>query len=224
VTPKQRRLVETALTPRKFTSRQSKFIREYIKGLNGVRAAKLAGYAPGGDDKVAGVEAARLLANPRVYQEVQRRITKLSERDEISAERVLRETRALAYSDVSHYEVDDLGKIVLAPGAPPNAMAAIQSIKRRVTTDKDGNITREVEIKLWDKPGMVKLAGRYAAIKGFSDRLEVTGKDGGPITVAAMTVEQARAEIAALEAEAEKAIEAKVIDTTTVEPERKDPT
>jgi len=206
-------------TAAKLTPRQAKFVREYVKDLNGTRAAKDAGYAPGGDDVVAASEAHRLLRTPKVYKELQRRITRIAERDELTADRVLRETRALAYSDVSHYLVDDRGNVELAPGAPPNAMAAVQSIKRRTTTDKDGNVTREVEIKLWDKPGMVKLAGRYAAISGFTDRTELTGKNGGPIQIAPMTAEQAAAEIAAIEAEVRGEI-AKAIDVEPIEPEK----
>ena len=83
--------------------------------------------------------------------------------------------------------VDDEGQLRLTDNAPSNAMAAVQSIKRktRVYYDKEtGAVDHkeyDVEIKLWDKPGPLKLIGRHVGVKAFHDRVEVTGEDGKPI-------------------------------------------
>jgi len=53
----------------------------------------------------------------------------------------------------------------------------VQSIKRRVTTRGRGTratVVREVEIRLWEKPGSLKLAGQHVGL--FTDRLEHSGK------------------------------------------------
>ena len=103
----------------------------------------------------------------------------------MDADEVLSETAALAQSRVDNYVVDDDGNVALAEGAPEDAMAAVQSIKRRITTrtDRDGITTKtvDVELKLWDKPGSLKLMGKHRGI--FADRVEVTGKDGAPLEV-----------------------------------------
>jgi hypothetical protein len=107
----------------------------------------------------------------------------------MTADSVLEEVACLANASVEHYKVSDDGNLILAEGAPPNAMKAIQSVKRRKIVKEDAaggiTITYEVEFKLWDKPGALKLMGRHVGIKAFADRLELTGAGGGPIEIAA---------------------------------------
>jgi hypothetical protein len=42
-----------------------------------------------------------------------------------------------------------------------------------------GNV-QEIEVRLWDKPSMFRLAGRHVGTGGFVGRLELTGKNGDP--------------------------------------------
>lgn len=80
---------------------------------------------------------------------------------------MLSELELLAFSDLTYYEVDDSGDIRLADNAPAGAMRALQSIKRRITTRGTGEnheVTREVELRLWDKPGPLKLAGQHVGL------------------------------------------------------------
>ncbi len=62
-------------------------------------------------------------------------------------------------------------------------MRAVQSIKRKVTVKPNGDKVYDVEFRLWDKPGNLKLMGRHAGAKACFDKVEVTGKDGGPLEV-----------------------------------------
>ena len=164
---------EGALEPR-----QARFVEEYLKDLNATQAAIRAGYSAKGAD-VAGV---RLLANNRVGSAIAERKAQRAERVGITQERVLSELQALAFSDVEHYTVDDFGNLAAAPGAPPGVMRAVSSVKYRIRTI-DGETTREVEFKLWDKPGTLKLAGRHVGTKGFFDKVEISGPNGGPVEV-----------------------------------------
>lgn len=167
------------------TPRQQRFVEEYMLDLNGTQAAIRAGYAP----KNAEVAASRLLRKGKVSRIVERRKAERSEAAGITESRVLRELNALAFSDVSHYQQNTTtGILELAPGAPANAMSAVSSVKYKTRTvhGEDGEaavLEREVEFKLWDKPGAVKLAGRYRNIQGFFNKIEVTGKDGGPVQI-----------------------------------------
>jgi hypothetical protein len=75
--------------------------------------------------------------------------------------------------------VDDAGHVTLSKDAPAHAMCAVSKVKRRVSHKAFGANEvdeTEVEIALWDKPSMLKLAGRHVGL--FPDRLELTGKDG----------------------------------------------
>ena len=168
----------TGLTPN-----QARFVEEYLKDLNATQAAIRSGYSK----RTAESQGSRLLRNAKVAAAVSERQAKRAERVGLTQERVLLELEQLAHSDISHYVFDDeVGQLKLAEGAPANAMRAVSSVKYRTRTDEDGNVTRECEFKLWDKPGMVKLTGRHLGIKGFFEKVEVSGPDGGAIEVRAV--------------------------------------
>jgi len=174
----------------KLNQRQRAFVREYCVDLNGTRAAIRAGYNRSG----ASVVATRLVADSRIAAAIAHAMETRAARVNMTADSVLEEVATLANASVEHYKVDDDGNLVLAEGAPPNAMRAIQSVKRKkiVKEFPDGSITitYEVEFKLWDKPGALKLMGRHVGIKAFADRLELTGAGGGPIEVAAQRLSE----------------------------------
>lgn len=187
---------------RSLTPKQARFVEEYLKDLNATQAAIRAGYS----ERTANEQGARLLANVSVAAVVAKRKAELTEDAGITQERVLQELSALAFSSVTHYRMNaETGALEAAPGAPPNAMAAVSSVEYESYTDALGGVTRKVKFKLWDKPGQVKLAGRYKAVKGFFDKVEVSGPNGGPIEVAApvKTSAELRQELAALTASLE---------------------
>lgn len=169
--------------------RRAAFVAEYLKDFNATQAAIRAGYSA----RTAQEISHDLLSNALVADAVARGKAQRLERVNVTADKVLQEMALLAESDVSHYIIDDYGQVELAEGAPDGAMRAIQSIKRRVRVLEDGTKEYNVELKLWDKPTPLRLLGRHVGI--FTDKLEVTGKGGGPIQVAAaqladMTQEQ----------------------------------
>lgn len=170
-----------AKNPRKLTARQEKFVEEYLVDLNATQAAIRAGYAK----KDADVQGPRLLGNVGIAEAIAKAKAERARRTRITADRVLAELELLAFSDHTNFAVDDLGNVELTDEAPEGAHRSVSSIKHRIHT-RDGEVTREVEIKLWEKPGMLKLAGRHVGL--FPDRVEVSGPNGGPIrTEATMT-------------------------------------
>lgn len=177
----------------RLTARQERFVAEYLTDLNATQAAIRAGYSA----KTAKQAGARMLTFVAVADAIAAAKTKRLERVEITQDRVLEELAILAFSDVTHYVVDDAGYVRLADGAPAGANRAIASIKRHINVDDAGNSVIDAEIKLWDKPGPLKLAGRHVGL--FPDRIEVTGKDGGPLEIkAALTSDERRARAAGL--------------------------
>jgi len=165
------------------TKKQAAFVREYLIDLNATQAAIRCGYSKNG----AKVQGHRLLTNANVAAAVESGTAVKLEKGEITQERVLHELALLSFSDVRHFEVDETtGKLELLAGAPNDAWRAVSSIKHRIITSKGGDTVREVEIKLWDKPQPLKLAGLHAGLK-FIERKELTGPDGGPIPVEGIT-------------------------------------
>jgi phage terminase small subunit len=143
--------------------RQRLFVEQYLLDLNGKKAAIRAGYSP----RTAESQASRLLRNVKVTAAVAEGMKRREERTLITQDRVLEELQRLAFSKVTDYVLTDDGQVELAEGAHPDAIAAVSSIKRRVATRGQGEHevrTVEVELKLWDKPQPLKLAGRHVGL------------------------------------------------------------
>lgn len=133
----------------------------------------------------AGVEGCRLLKTPKVVEEIERREAEIARKVGMSAGRIRREIAAVAFSDVSHYMIDDAGEIALRPGAPKSALRAVSKVKRKTRTlirrDANGDaqpVTEtEVEIHLWDKPSALRLAAQHKGM--LVNRL--AGPNGEPL-------------------------------------------
>ena len=178
--------------------RECVFVEQYLLTANGAKAAEAAGYAR----KSAKVRARRLLRRPRVIAAIKRAQNARAARVRIDADRVLAELEALAFSNIADYAIDPIaGTVGVRPGASPEAMRAVASIRHRVTPGAQGNV-HEIEVRLWDKPSMLRLAGRHVGVAGFVERLELTGKDGNAIElqrrIDQMSDEELKARVAEL--------------------------
>lgn len=176
--------------------KEAKFVQEYLVDLNATQAALRSGYsAPS-----AHTTGWELLQKPKVAAAIAEAKRRRVRKTRITQERVLHELALLAFSDFTHYEVDDEGKLTTVAGAPVGARRAVSSVKRKVRYGPDGTREVEIELKLWDKPGPLKLAGRHVGL--FPDRIEVTGKDGGPLETSTLTTAERAARANALMAKA----------------------
>lgn len=171
--------------PRKeLLPRQKRFVEEYIKDLNGTKAAIRAGYSSNCSQE----QSSRLLSDAIIKDAVERALEARAARVNVTADEVLDELAILAMARIDHFVVSDEGQLTPAPDAPEGVMRAVQSIDRksRVYKDKDGVVTYveyEIKFKLWDKPAQLKLLGRHANVKAMFDRIEVSGPNGGPIPI-----------------------------------------
>lgn len=161
------------------TARQAAFVREYCLCGNATQAAIRAGYS----SKNAGTMGYVALRHPKVARAIEKRLAHMLSAADTKAQEVLLETKALALSSIEHYVISDDGQVTLAEGAPPNALSAIRTVKKKTRIDRDGSVTYDVEVQLWDKPGALKLMGKHAGIKAFFDKVEISGPDGGPIPI-----------------------------------------
>jgi phage terminase small subunit len=183
------------------TARQKAFVHEYLIDNNATQAAIRAGYT-GKDRDSIGVYAGTLLKNPAVSAAIGRAQATRSARLGVHVDHVVNELHILANSDLGDYYISDDGQVKPQPWAPEGCMRAISSIKKRtrVTTDRDGCVTRhyDVELRLWDKPAPLRLLGKHLGMN-LSDRVEVTGKDGAPITMIVRQVVEPGQRIVTLE-------------------------
>ena len=122
--------------------------------------------------------------NPKVRAEIAKKTGKVFTKLEISAERVLEEIAKLAFFDPR--------KLFESDGSPKQlhelddetamAVAGFEFVELfEGTGDQKHAYGLLKKYKLTDKRASLELLGKY--LKLFTDRTEITGKDGGPIQV-----------------------------------------
>lgn len=152
------------------TLKESLFVDAYMACNNATEAAKRAGYS----ERSAYSTAATLLRKPRVMKELDKRREALAKKHQVTAERVLEEMAAIAFSAPEHYQRAADGTITLAPGAPPTAMRAVQPVKWKTTVGERG-VELVSEYRLWDKNRALHDLGAYLGL--FKDKPKDEGAD-----------------------------------------------
>ena len=150
----------------KLTDKQSLFVSEYLIDFNATQAAIRSGYSR----KTAYIIGHENLRKPKIQKALQIQIEARMERLQMSQDEVLLELRLLGMSSIEHYQVDENGELVLAPGAPEGAMRAVSGFKKRSVYDEDGGVTHHVEFRLWNKPQSLTLVGRHLGM--WVDKVE----------------------------------------------------
>ena len=137
------------------TGKQAAFVREYLVDLNATAAYKRAGYKCK-NDHVAEANAHLLMRNHEVAVAIDDAMFDRAERVQVSADDVLRELKALAFSDVGDI-IDHTGDVAALKPAnqiPKRARRAIASVKVKRYVEGRGEDAVEVEtqeFRLWSK-------------------------------------------------------------------------
>jgi phage terminase small subunit len=157
----------------------TRFVSEYLVDLNATQAAVRAGYS----ERTAHVQGSRLLKNAEVSAAVTAGMAERAERTAITQDRVLEELAVVGFSSVWDYHIDDDGNVTLDANARPESIRAVASIKRKRRTipreDEADIVEVETEIRLWDKPGVLRLAGQHLGM--FTEKREITFPQGGGV-------------------------------------------
>jgi phage terminase small subunit len=162
---------------RPISQREQRFCEEYVIDLHGKRAAIRAGYSP----KSAKFIASELLARPHVAAYLAQLVAERSARTRITADRVLAELAAIAFSDLRDYSCNDAGQMRLTAGAPSSAARAVKAIKREKHYGKEGKFEATVEFKLWPKDAALRHLMPHVGLVTEKSQTEVTGRGGAPI-------------------------------------------
>lgn len=158
--------------------KQERFVEEYLVHLNATQAYMRA--YPDSSPEAARTSACDLLANPKVQEAVAEAKARRAERMEITQDRVLLELARLAFVDVRKmFNPDGTAKQVTE--LDDDTAAAIVGLEIVEQQGEGGEVirTRTRKLKVADKSAALANAMRHLGM--LKDRVEHTGKDGGPI-------------------------------------------
>jgi len=171
---------------KKLTNKHKIFVAEYLACSDSTKAAVAAGYSK----KTAQSQGCQLLKVPKIAAEISKQTEKRLEKLGYKADDVLSELARLGFSNMLDYiRVGSDGAIKVDMSELDRARAAaiqevtVDEYAERTGQDEDGKPTYEtvkrIKFKLADKRGALELLGKN--LKLFVDRVEASGKNGGPI-------------------------------------------
>ncbi len=167
VKPKVKPKVKTKVKTKggdEFTSRQRRFIEEYLVDLNATQAALRAGYSKKG----ASVQGCQLLANPKIAAALDKARAKLSDRTEITQERIVREYGRIAFAWITDYSSWTNEGVVIknSDELSPELKSAVAEVIHTQSRDRSG-----VRLKMHDKMGALDSLGKHLGM--FTEKREI---------------------------------------------------
>lgn len=177
----------------KLTIKQEKYVQGLFAGLSQREAYKQAYNAERMTDATIDAKACRLEKEDKIRARLSELTEELKQRNMITVEKVLAELAKVGFANGSDFAkviekewteeiTDDEGNktekvhkykavdVIPTEQLEKDKLAAIAGIK---ATDKG------IEVKTNDKLKALELMGKYLGM--FTDKVEMTGKDGGPI-------------------------------------------
>lgn len=175
------------------TAKQRAFVREYLVDLNATQAAIRAGYS----EATAKEQASRLLTNVHVESAVAAAMKIRSDRTDITADRVLKELAKIGFADirkaikwqgtlVTEEDQPDGGDTLVIKNVVTNNVTLVSSDDiddetAAAISEISQNTSGGIKLKLHDKRAALVDIGKHLGM--FTEKVEHTGKDGGPVQV-----------------------------------------
>lgn len=169
---------ERTARPRPLTPREARFCEEYLVDLNATQAAIRAGYSP----RSARAHVGRLLTNEAIARHIAELRDARSARVGVQADDVLRGLWHIAMLDIGE-AFDASGALKPLADMPEGVRRAIASVETEELFNGRGGerasigVTRKV--RFHDKIRALDLLGQHLGL--WKSKVEVTGRDGGPI-------------------------------------------
>lgn len=155
----QPQLEEYRKRPVRWLASQRRFVEEYLVDMNGEAAAVRAGYAPA----FAAEAAYRMLGEPHIKDAVTRALEVRRARNELTAEKVLRELSLIAFADVTRIKVAEDGR-PLFPLDYPEIRRVVSSIKIKQEKNAAGHKVTTTELKFWNKNDALKALAKHLGL------------------------------------------------------------
>jgi phage terminase small subunit len=149
--------------------KQELFCQEYLKDLNGTKAATRANYS----EATAQEQASRLLSNVMVQERIAELQKEAADRNKIQVDQVLQELKALAFWDIAEFldrgnQIKDISKLARDKAKPVTGIKT-KVVKRTVGKKKYESVV--TELKLSDKISALEKLGRHLGM--FMDQLTI---------------------------------------------------
>lgn len=185
------------------TAKQRAFVREYLIDMNATQAAIRAGYS----EATAAQIGAENLTKPNIEAAISAAMDLRAKRTGITADRVLLELAKIGFADirkaikwqgtlVTEEDQPDGGDTLVIKNVVTNNVTLVSSDDiddetAAAISEISQNTSGGIKLKLHDKRAALVDIGKHLGM--FTDKVEHTGKDGGPIEIADMSdVERAR--------------------------------
>lgn len=166
----------------KLTPKQLRFVDEYLIDLNATQAAIRAGYSA----KTAAQIGERLLRKVEIQAALSERMKEREQRTEITQDMVVAELAKIAFSDQRKVMTWGLSGVKLRDSESlTEDDAAIVSEVSETITAAGGSL----KLKTHDKVKALELLGKHLGM--FKDKVEITGKNGGPVESQTVIVDEA---------------------------------
>lgn len=147
------------------TAKQQIFIDEYLVSFNATDAARKAGYS----ERSIRAIASENLTKPDIKNEIERRL----QEKHLTKDIILARLADMSLSNIADFadikssqdlkEVRDIAHV-------------IKKFKRKVTTNKDGEVFEEIELELYPADVNLERVGKHLGL--FKDQIEVSGNVG----------------------------------------------
>lgn len=144
------------------TPKQQRFVEEYLIDLNATAAARRAGYSSRTADRIG----PELLGKTCVAEAIAAGQAKLSEKAEVTQERIVAEFCRMAFYDPASLCAQPINGPADIPNLPEEVRRAIVGW----SWDRNGNFT----LKLADKNAALTNLGRHLGM--FTDKVETKGE------------------------------------------------
>jgi phage terminase small subunit len=155
------------------TSKQRRFVEEYLVDLNATQAAIRAGYSR----KTARSIAEENLTKPDIAQAVAEAQAARAERTQMAADRALRELARIAFSDIRSL-FDKKGALRNIAELSEDEAAALAAVEVSEIFEGRGEDRRLIgymrKVRFWDKRAALELAMRHLGL--LKERVEHAGE------------------------------------------------
>lgn len=163
--------VRRLMADKKLTAKQRRFVEEYLVDFNATQASIRAGYSA----RTAKEIGYELLKHAHVSAAVARARDRVTARNDVTVERIVREAAAVAFSDIRQLYDADGG--LLPIGQWPDGVAeSIAGIEVEELFEGRGEAREHVgrlrKVKRWDKTKALEILAKYKKL--FDDGAKVS--------------------------------------------------
>ena len=147
---------------KELTSKQRRFVSEYLLDLNATQAAMRAGYS----EKNARGQASRLLTKANIKVAVAEGERRQLKAADVEKDRILQELKAIAFVRPTRSMLDEDGRILPPSEWPEDVHAAVKSydaVTKNVTAG-DGHQDKVIRASFWNKVGCLELLGKHFGV------------------------------------------------------------